>query len=294
MVYIQISHTFVTRFVLFCLLTAVLLAQTSGCAHEPQSLPRNVFGSVQSLGILALEAEPDMSVTAPTAGRVAAGGATDGANLVPSCSGDALCVVLIPLELLFAGAGAVVGASTAESKEKIATARDAIETAITEMMGASYLAQRVQQRFQSEVRAPTILLYGSEMPHRDEGIYYQRLTDFAVDTVLEIRSAFLRLRSGFTADPSVSIEIVVQTRLVSVPDGTVIVNRTFDHDNLCEYPRCRVQTDIEDPSHTFFALAKDDAALLREFFDQASTTLSNEIISFYKPAVRYHRYYKPY
>ena len=142
MLYIQVTHALMRRFAVFSLLAAVLLAKSFGCAHEPKSLPRNVFGSVQSIGILALEAEPSMSVTVPTAGRAAAEGARVGWDLA-SCSGDSICVVLLPLQLIFAAAGAVVGASAADSNENIAAARDAIETAITEMMGASYLARRL-------------------------------------------------------------------------------------------------------------------------------------------------------
>ena len=311
------------RFQFLCFVLVVLV-QMLGCAHEPKSelksLPADVRGGVQSLGILAVEVAPDISVYAPTAGVLSGGGAGMGASMGAELGSGCRavpCIVVVPaLTIIFTATGAVTGAAIAEPKDEVMAAKAAIETAIDEMHSVKLLANRIEELFEHQADAPTIVFHDSEIPRHDSGIDYQGLADFACDAVLEIRFGNLGVRFREVAsDPHVVINIGVETRLVHVPDGTVMVNRTFRHDNFCKYPKCSFKawgedllwegwlysrprrykregkgwTRIEvDDSHTFFKLAESDATLFREFLNQAYKKLSNDIFNFYRSALKYH------
>ncbi len=284
LVYVRVALASICRSVVFSLLAVVVLAQTSGCAHPPKSPPQDVQSTVQSLGILAVDADPDVSIAAPTKEYLLR------YKLSNYPWFDPYFLILAPI--MIPGTH-IEAAAQAAPEERAVAAAAAIETAVTEMQSAESLGRRIEKRFRRQAQTPTILLYGAEIPRQDEDIDYESLLDFAVDAILETRltSINVMLLSAGAPHP-IYLAIVVETRLVRVPDGMVLIDRVFCYNPYRKSSGCAgIQVNRRD--RAFFKLAEDDAVLFRELLDQALSRLSENIFDFYSLAVKHHLHYKP-
>lgn len=164
-------------------------------------------------------------------------------------------ILLAPVGALFGG---IAGAFQAPSTGEVEAAAAVIEAAFAADRPNEEICDRV-------VRIAKINTRYELSPCLDHGpeAGYGELAGYGFDSVLEIEMLSLGLAGPYAVDPPLSVVVIVEARLISLPNGDELYRRSWAYTGR---PR------------RFFGWVAGDARLFRDELDQAYGQLARQIV----------------
>lgn len=232
-------------------LAAMVWWSTGGCAtaRPPLSgIPPQRIGIVLNMSM-----PPAFNVPAKGAGEGAARAARGVAAGALGGGGGGAPGAAAAILLLFVGVpiGAIVGALKAEDAARVEEAETTLRAALTTLKPAEVVRDRLIEVAQKETHHSVVALPG---PLDTEGI----------DTVVELTVFKYQLRGDGPINPPFRLILGLRTRLIRIPDGTLIHEETFDS---------------ESEERKFIEWAENDAQPLRDGLDSVALKLANDVVA---------------
>jgi hypothetical protein len=166
----------------------------------------------------------------------------------------------IALAVPSAMVGGVIGASSAHSEEEVDTATQSLLSALVAAAPDDALATNLPDVGRMNA--------GADLKLHDwkDGLAqnYKPLVDNGFDSAVEITVRAIRIDVIGDIDPDVSPVVIVEARLVSIPDGERLYERVWQYSGV---------------ERNFFRAAEDDARLFRSDLDNGYSHLASRIIN---------------